>query len=281
MTLAPNVQKLAERLRQLDQGTRNVEFAKLFWKPKEGPQVVRIVPNLCNTDSPIAPFVELKFYYKIDGNNYLAPCTFGKPDPVIELVEDLMKNGSQEDKITAEKLAPVTRTYAPILVRGEEELGVRYWGFGTQVYKQLLNFMTKPAMWGDITSFTDGNDLEVEFRKVGKKKNKKGEPLPETIITPYPKKTPVVDPSRKDLMEKVKNQTDITKIFPLKSYEELKNILNKWIDPTSNPETSGEPKTFDETAAEQSGNKEDKAQTPTPNPTGATGEDFEKFFTQK
>jgi len=226
--MAINVQKLADRLREFEDGQKSSEFSKLLWKPKEGTQTVRIVPYKFNPDSP---FIELQFYYNLGGKHYLAPVTFGKPDPIQEVIETLRSSGSNEEKEIAKKLQATPRTYVPVLVRGEEEQGVRFWGFGVQVYKQLLKLMTN-ANWGDITSFTEGHDIEIEFKKVSAKKNvKTGQAFPETIITPIPTKTPVVNPTRRDLMEKVKEQTDILKIFPLKSYDELKEVVQKWLNP--------------------------------------------------
>jgi len=263
-----NVQKLADRLRQFEEGAKSTEFTKLLWKPKEGVQTVRIVPYKFNPESP---FIELKFYYKLGDSNYLAPCTFGKPDPILEVIEALRSSGSNEEKEIAAKLAPSARTYAPVIVRGEEELGVRYWGFGVQVYKQLLKLMTN-ANWGDITSWTEGNDLDVEFHKESKKKNAKGQSFPETIITPIPKKTPVVNPARKDLMEKVQDQTDIMKIFPLKSYDELKQVVEKWLHP-SEESIAGDSSTPSAEAPSES------AQPSSASPAGElAANEFEKFF---
>mgnify|MGYP005846268873 CR=1 FL=1 len=231
-----NVSKLAERLRQFEEGAKASEFAKLLWKPKEGTQTVRIVPYKFNPENP---FIELKFYYKLGGKNYLAPCTFGKPDPILETIEALRASGSNEEKEIAAKLAPVTRTYAPIIVRGEEDQGVRFWGFGVQVYKQLLKLMTN-AKYGDITSWTDGRDIEVEFHKESKKKGKDGKSFPETTILADPSTSPVVNPTRKDLMEKLKDQTDILTIFPLKSYDELKAAVEKWLNPDEAEEAAAE-----------------------------------------
>ena len=222
-----NVQKLADRLKQFEDGAKASEFAKLLWKPKEGTQIVRIVPYKFNPENP---FIELKFYYKLAGNNYLAPCTFGKPDPILETIDALRASGSNEEKEIAAKLAPVTRTYAPIIVRGEEDQGVRFWGFGVQVYKQLLKLMTN-TKYGDITSWTEGRDIEVEFHKESNKKGRDGKSFPETTILADPNVTPVVDPKRRDLMEKLKEQTDILTIFPLKSYDELKTAVEKWLNP--------------------------------------------------
>jgi hypothetical protein len=222
-----NVAKLAERLKQFEEGAKASEFAKLLWKPKEGTQIVRIVPYKFNPENP---FIELKFYYKLGGNNYLAPCTFGKPDPILETIEALRASGSNEEKEIASKLAPVTRTYAPIIVRGEEDQGVRFWGFGVQVYKQLLKLMTN-VKYGDITALPDGRDIEVEFHKESKKKGKDGKSFPETTILADPNTSPAVDSKNREHMEKLKSQVDILTIFPLKSYDELKAAVEKWLNP--------------------------------------------------
>jgi hypothetical protein len=225
--MSVNVSILVARLKEFEDGAKASEFAKLLWKPKEGTQTIRIVPYKFNSENP---FIELKFYYKLAGNNYLAPCTFGKPDPIMETIESLRSSGSNEEKELAAKISPVTRTYAPIIVRGEEDQGVRFWGFGVQVYKQLLKLMTN-SKYGDITSWSDGRDIEVEFHKESKKKGKDGKSFPETTILADPATTPVVDPTRRDLMEKLKDQTDILTIFPLKSYDELKAAVDKWLNP--------------------------------------------------
>lgn len=263
-----NVQKLAERLKQFEDGAKASEFAKLLWKPKEGTQTVRIVPYKFNPENP---FIELKFYYKLGGNNYLAPCTFGKPDPILETIEALRASGSNEEKEIASKLAPATRTYAPIIVRGEEDQGVRFWGFGVQVYKQLLKLMTN-AKYGDITSWTEGRDIEVEFHKESKKKGKDGKSFPETTILADPNTTPVVDPTRRDYMEKLKEQTDILTIFPLKSYDELKAAVEKWLNPDdADAAAAAEAEPVTQTAAAApSQPAATPAATPTPTPTPAT-----------
>jgi len=278
-----NVQKLADRLKQFEDGAKASEFAKLLWKPKEGPaQTIRIVPYKFNPDNP---FIELKFYYKLAGNNYLAPSTFGKPDPILETIEALRSSGSNEEKDIAAKLAPVIRTYVPIIVRGEEELGVRFWGFGVQVYKQLLTLMTN-SKYGDITSWTEGRDIDVTFKKESSKKTKDGKSFPETTILADPNVTPVVNPTRRDLMEKLKEQTDILTIFPLKSYDELKAAVEKWLNPgpaQSEPEQSAA--ATPTAIAAQTPTATPAAATPpittTPGNSGALADEFEKFFNTK
>lgn len=261
-----NIKALAARLKQFEDGRKANEFSKLIWRPKEGVNNIRIVPYKFNPDSP---FIELQFYYNLAGKHYLAPCTFGKPDPVQETIETLLASGDEADKIVAKKLNPTTRTYAPIIVRGEEDKGVRFWGFGVQVFKQLLTVMTN-AKYGDITSWTDGRDIEVTFRKVGSKKNAKGESLPETTLLVDPTTCPVVDPTRRDLLEKIKDQTDILNVFPLKPYEELKEAVDKWI-------SGGSSATAAAPAGDPTGEPVATSVSATPVPENLAGE-FESFF---
>ncbi len=277
-----NVKALSDRLRQYEDGQKASEFSRLLWKPKEGVQKIRIVPYAFNPENPL---IELQFYYNLAGKHYLAPSSFGKPDPIQEVIDSLRASGSDEEKEIAKKLSPTTRIYTPIIVRGEEELGVRYWGFGTLVHKQLLKLMTNPE-WGDITSYTEGNDIEVDFKKISGKKNMKtGQPFPETTITALPRKTPVVDPTRRDLMEKVKSQTDILKIFPLKSYEDLKAAVEAWLNPDAAAQAAETPT---EHPAESVSQTATPAAATVPLSVGgetATGvgmaAEFEKFFQTK
>ena len=53
------------------------------------------------------------------------------------------------------------RILAPVLVRGEEDKGVRFWEFGKMVYTELLGVMMDED-YGDITDIAAGRDITVE-----------------------------------------------------------------------------------------------------------------------
>ena len=57
---------------------------------------------------------------------------------------------------------PKMRTFVPVLVREEEAEGVRFWGFGKEVYQELLSVIADPD-YGDITDATNGRDITIEF----------------------------------------------------------------------------------------------------------------------
>ena len=50
----------------------------------------------------------------------------------------LKKTSDKDNWSLAGKLTPKTRIFAPVVVRGQEDQGVRLWGFGITIYKALL-----------------------------------------------------------------------------------------------------------------------------------------------
>ena len=107
-----------------------------FWKPEPGKQVVRIVPYKFNKDNP---FIELFFHYNLNNRSYLSPISFGRPDPIEEFAQKLKSTGSKDDYRLGRKIEAKMRTFAPVIVRGEENQGVKFWGFGKTVYQELLS----------------------------------------------------------------------------------------------------------------------------------------------
>lgn len=200
-----------------------------LWKPELGTQVVRIVPYMFNKENP---FIELYFHYNFGKHkSLLSPISFGRPDPIQEFAEKLKSTGNSEEWKMGKKLEPTMRCYVPILVRGKESEGVKFWGFGKQVYQELLSFIADPD-YGDISDPMNGRDITVEFKDA----SQTGKSYPETVIRIKPTQTPMTND--KSVIEKIKNQQNVTDLFKEQSYEELTKILEEWLDPDS--ETSEE-----------------------------------------
>ena len=87
----------------------------------------------------------------------------------------------------ARKLEAKMRTFAPVIVRGEETQGVRFWGFGKTVYQELLSVIADPD-YGDITDPVNGRDVSVEFITA----EESGASFPKTSIRVKPNQTPIV-----------------------------------------------------------------------------------------
>ena len=209
-----------------------------LWKPEPGKQTIRIVPYQYNKDNP---FQELYFHYNLGKKIYLSPVTFGKADPVVEFCEQLKSSGNKEDWQMARKMEPKMRTYVPIIVRGQESEGVKFWGFGKTVYQELLSIIADPD-YGDITDLMNGRDVTVEFIAA-----EGAGSFPKTSIRVKPNQTQATD--NKDVASKITDgQKEITEIFKEVSYDDLKQALQEWLDPQEEAHENTTP--VAETAAE-------------------------------
>ena len=207
----------------------------VMWRPEEGSETTVRLLAYPNNDGQ--PFKELMFYYNI-GNNpgLLAPYQFDKPDPVQELITKLRDEGSKESYELAKKLYPKMRCYAPVVVRGEEEKGVRLWAFGKTVYQTLLNYMLDED-YGDITDPNEGRDVRINCTK------NPGQQWATTDVRPRGKDSPLSEDASKS-KNWLDNIPDINDLFELKTYEELERIINQWLnddddDDSSNQTTRG------------------------------------------
>lgn len=222
---------IKKRLNQLQ--TTNNRTSSL-WKPQPGKTQIRIVPYNLNKDNP---FIELFFHYNLNNRSYLSPISFGRPDPIEEFAQKLRGSGNKEDYQLARKLEAKMRTFAPVVVRGEESQGVKFWGFGKTVYQELLSVIADPD-YGDITDPVNGRDVVVEFISA----EETGASYPTTKIRVKPNQTPISD--EPEILEKVKDQQDITEIYQELSYDDLSGVLNEWLNP-SDDDTDGEESTTD------------------------------------
>ena len=153
------IRKRMDRLQNKSNGKSSSDFKKNFWKPPSGEKsVVRIVPYKYNKD---VPFTELYFYFGIDKPRMLALSNFDESDPILEFASQLRKTNDPDNIALAKKLFPKMRILAPVLVRGEEDKGVRFWEFGKMVYTELLGVMMDED-YGDITDIAAGRDITVE-----------------------------------------------------------------------------------------------------------------------
>ena len=209
---------IKNRLSQLQ--TTNNRTSNL-WKPQPGNQIVRIVPYKFNKDNP---FIELYFHYDLGGKNYLSAISFGRPDPIEEFAQKLKSTGSKDDYRLGRKVEAKMRTYAPVVVRGEESQGVKFWGFGKTVYQELLSIIADPD-YGDITDTVSGRDIAVVFKTA----EETGKSFPSTSIRVKPNQTPITEDA--SLLETLtENQKNITEIYQEQSYEDLTQALNDYLN---------------------------------------------------
>ena len=221
-----DIDAIRKRLNQLQ--TTNQRSNNL-WKPQPGKQVVRIVPFKYNKSTP---FIELYFHYDLGGRTYISPISFGRPDPVEEFADKLKSSGNRDDWRLGKKLEAKMRTFAPVIVRGAENDGVKFWGFGKTVYQELLGIIADPD-YGDISDATVGRDIVVERQTPAEAGNQYGK----TTIRVKPNQTTLTDDS--ELLEKLLNeQPNIGELYKEPTYDELKEHLSNFLNPSDNDEGS-------------------------------------------
>jgi hypothetical protein len=177
------------------------------------------------------PFRELYFHYDLGKKTYLSPATYGEADPCVEFAEKLKSTGDRDDWKLSRQLEPKMRTYVPVIVRGKEAEGVKFWGFGKQIYQELLSIIADPD-YGDITDLSAGRDIQVEFTA-----GSEGV-FPKTTIRVKPAQTPATED--KAIAQRILNeQPNIDEIFPKVTYDDLKGALNVWLNPEGeSPDTT-------------------------------------------
>ena len=217
---------IKSKLTQLQSTTST---ANNFWKPEPGKQVVRIVPYKHNKDNP---FIELFFHYNLGNNKtYMSPVSFGRPDPVQEFADKLKSTGDKDEWIQGKRLEPKMRTFAPVIIRGREDEGVKFWGFGKTVYQELLSVIADPD-YGDITDPVNGRDIMIERQTPAEAGNQYGK----TTVRVKPNQTPITD--SKEMLEGVfENQPNLTELYTEPSYDELKEALATYLNPTTEEDT--------------------------------------------
>ena len=214
-----NINAIKQRLNSLQNTSKKTDS---LWKPKPGKYQVRIVPYKFNTENP---FIELLFHYNINNKTYLSPASFGRPDPILEFAEKLKKLGDTENWKAGKKMEPKLRTFAPVIVRGQEAEGVKFWGFGKTVYQEILAIVADPD-YGDITDEKTGRDIVIEIVEEA------GKTYPETRIRVKPNVSLLHD-NAATAAKLLDEQTNITDIYSELSYPELKTVLENWLNPTA------------------------------------------------
>ena len=223
-----DINAIKQRLNSL-QSTNNtgkkekIDYSKVYWKPKEeGKYQIRIVPSKLN---PKNPFQEVFVHYGFSKFPIYALTNWGEKDPIVEFAAQLRKTNDKENWSLAKKLDPKMRVFAPVIVRGEEEKGVRLWEFGKEIYMQLLG-IAEDEDYGDYTDINDGRDFTVDVVKgdIGGRQGLK------SSIRIKPKTTSLS--SDASLIQTfLKEQPVLLEIQRKMEFDALKEVLQNWLSP--------------------------------------------------
>jgi len=226
-----NIDLIKQRLQKLQSKTSDsssqVDYSKIFWKPKLGTQIVRIVPRKENRDYP---FVEVSFHqYNVFKKSVYCLDVFGEEDPVLQYRKELYNEGTPEAKDLAKKIAPRTKYFAQVVVRGEEDMGTRLWEFNKTTYEKLLSIMANED-FGDVTDIIDGTDLTIEGYKDTVAIGKKNVEYIAVNVTPKRRTSPLSE-NAEQAKSFLENQNNILEVYKKFTYDEIKTMLKNYLVP--------------------------------------------------
>lgn len=198
-----------------------IDYTKVYFKPKPGKYQIRIVPSKFDKTTP---FKEVYFHYGFAKFPMLALTNWGEKDPIVELSQQLRKSKDPENWKLAKKIEPKMRIFVPVVVRGQEQEGVRLWEFGKETYQQLLGIAADED-YGDYTNEISGRDFTIDVvedvvagRKINKISSIRIKPKESTITS---------DP---ELLTKIlSEQPDVLTLNRKPSFEDLSETLKKWM----------------------------------------------------
>ena len=222
------------------QKKEKVDYSKYLWKPKqEGKYQIRIVPSKLDKNNP---FKEVLVHYGISKFPLYALTNWDEKDPIVEFAKQLRSTNDKENWKLSKKLEPKMRVFAPVIVRGEEDKGVRLWEFGKEIYMQLLG-IADDEDYGDYTDMNDGRDFTVEtvMGDIGGRQGLK------SSIRIKPKTSPLGTDKVviKQWLEEQPNILEIQSAYKM-SFDKMKETLQNFL----NPEAEGEVEEVEEEVEE-------------------------------
>ena len=219
-----DLNKIKSRLDNLNQAakpknTEKKDYTLVYWKPKsEGKYQIRFVPSKINKDNP---FQEIFMHYGVGKYPIVALTNWGEDDPIVEFSKKLRKSSESENWRLAKQLDPKMRVFAPVIVRGEEDKGVRLFEFSKTIYMELLS-IADDEDYGDFTDVAEGFDFVVNASKV---QDRPGFAL---SLRPKPKQTPLSEDASQ-ITTWLENQPILLEERYKYTYDKLKEELQTFI----------------------------------------------------
>jgi hypothetical protein len=230
-----DINAIKQRLNSLQssgQKKEKVDYSKYYWKPKqEGKYQIRIVPSVLNKENP---FQEVFVHYGLSKFPVYALTNWGEKDPIVEFVKQLRNGNDKENWKLSKKLEPKMRVFAPVIVRGEEDKGVRLWEFGKEIYMALLG-IAEDEDYGDFTDINEGRDFTVDavMGDIGGRQGIK------CSIRVKPKTSPL-GTDKTTIKSWLTEQPNVLELQKQMSFEDLKGILAKFLNPDLEEEETEE-----------------------------------------
>jgi hypothetical protein len=137
-----------------------------FWKPKQGRNIVRILPGVGEMDMFFWQDVG-KHYIPGSRRSYTCPSfTLGDPCPICEFVGELYDDGSDASKALAKDLRVRKQFWMNIVLRGKEDMGPLIYTPGVTVFRSISGMISDPD-YGEIYDPYEGVDVTISREGTG------------------------------------------------------------------------------------------------------------------
>lgn len=203
-----------------------------YWKPRDnGEYTIRFLPP---HDSD-GLFFKQTAQYKLGDKYFFAPFIDGEPDPIYEAYKALWKKNTSESIALARELKPRKQYLYNIVVRDEKgqkpenPTKVFVYMSGQKLYDKVMHYFWDED-FGDLTDIEEGFDF-----KIVKEDGAGGFPNYDNS-RPRSKSTPLFD-DKKMIEEIISNIHDLNKEVEYKSYDELKQALNDFLNSKNETES--------------------------------------------
>jgi len=229
--MAIDFNKMKQKLNALQGNDNGNSTQNTFWKPQDGDQTIRIV---CPEDGD--PFKQYYFHYNVGKNpGFLCPKKMhGKDCPVCNFAwstyNDAKAAGDTETLKFCKTLFAKERFFSPVVVRGEEDQGIKLWGYGKTAYGEMIGLVTNPD-YGDITDVDGGIDLTINYGKPP------GAQFPVTKITPRRRPSALAETSE-DIVRIMDSMPSFTENFNSKTTEEIETMLSDFLNAEAGSSTT-------------------------------------------
>ena len=232
--MAISLDKINSALDRLDNKGGGNNNQDNIIKLEEGEHQLRIAPYKEDLEMP---FQELWFHFRIGGRTFLCPNKMkNEPDPICDFAttcwNEFTKTKDESYKEMFKTMAPTLRVYLPVMLRGEEDKGLRWWSISPRTtYKEILNHVRSGLRQNvDITDPNEGLDLMVTVEP-----GFNGWLMPTTITTAL-KPTPLAP--KKEIKDVIDTISPINTLFDYSPVEEMKEALEKHINPNADDSDS-------------------------------------------
>jgi hypothetical protein len=166
-----------------------------YWKPKQGRNVIRILPGVGDMGDFFWQSVG-KHYIPETQRSYVCPIfTIGDEDedaacPICEFVDELYKAGDKDSKELAGKLRVRKQFWMNIIDRENEDKGPQIYTPGVTIFKMVASYYTDPD-YGEIDDVEEG--LDITIKRAGTGLDTEYELLPKRKSSPLHKDYKLID----------------------------------------------------------------------------------------